>query len=133
MWRDRLIRLLIIVLVAGLVLGLAKTLVKHQQDLEATTFQTPIKKKVEDWGEKVLGTVVEKLPKAPNLEEVGSESESAPENQGARGTEPIEEPVKNIQKLIDDLLESIKKLPQDQIEAIKKQIYKKLSEELTKE
>ena len=133
MWRDRLIRFLIIVLVAGLVLGLAKTLVKRQQDPEVKSFQAPIKKKIEDWGEKVLGVVVEKLPKAPNLEEVELEGESAPENQEAQETEPIEEPVKNIQTQTQVLIETIKELPQDQIEAIKKQIYKEFCEKLLSE
>ncbi|HUS60200.1 MAG TPA: hypothetical protein VMX76_02345 [Nevskiaceae bacterium] len=133
MWRDRLIRFLIIVLVAGLVLGLARTLVKRQQDPEAKSFQVPIKKKVEDWGEKVLGTVVEKLPKAPNLEEVEPEGESAPENQETQETEPIEEPVQNIQTQTQVLIETIKELPQDQIEAIKKQIYKEFCEKLLSE
>lgn len=81
-------------------------------------------------GEKVLGTVVEKLPKAPNLEEVELEGESVPENQETQEAEPIEEPVQNIQSQTQVLIETIKELPQDQIEAIKKQIYKELCEGL---
>lgn len=45
MWRDRLIRLLIVSLAVLLVLGLVKTQAKRQENLEATTFQTPIKKR----------------------------------------------------------------------------------------
>ena len=124
MWHDRLIRLLLVGLGIVLVLTLTKTLSQHHQNSELTGFRLPIKEKIEACGEKVLGAAVKKLPKAPDLEEIG-------EGLVDQSEEPIEKPIKNIQNLAEELIESIKKLPQDQIEAVKKQIYKKLSEELS--
>lgn len=113
MWRDRLVRLLLVALGIVLVLVLVKA-----------SFRLPLKEKIEVFGERVLGAAVKKLPKAPDLGEIGGGVMDQNE-------EPIEKPIKNIQNLAEELIESIKKLPQDQIEAVKKQIYKKLSEELS--
>jgi len=80
--------------------------------------QVPIKEKVEDLGERVLGEAVKILPGAPDL---GADQDN-------QETEPIEEPVKNIEEQTQVLIEAIKKLPEDQIEAIKKQLYQEICE-----
>lgn len=128
MWRQRLTRLFIIALVAALVVGVAKDLMAKQEETFRFSIQ-PVKKKIEDFGEQILGAAVKKLPKAPDLEKIGEEEET----ENNQEVEPIEEPAQNIQNLVDQLIESVKNLPRDQIEAIKKQIYKKLREELSEE
>lgn len=129
MWRQRLTRLFIIALVAALVIGVAKDLMAKQKESFTFSIQ-PIKKKIEDFGEQILGAAVKKLPKAPDLEKIGEEKEETENNQEI---ESIEEPVQNIQNLVDQLVESVKNLPQDQIKVIKKQIYEKLYEEFSEE
>lgn len=132
MWRDRLIRFFIIILVVALVAGVVQNLATKQQEASSFSIQ-PVKKKVEDFGEQILGEAVKRLPKAPDLSEVGQkDSESKPEEneQSTQGGKPISQPVQNVQNQTQVLIESIKKLPQDQIEAIKKQIYKEFCEKL---
>lgn len=119
MWRDRLIRFFIIILVVALVAGVVQNLATKQQEASSFSIQ-PVKKKVEDFGEQILGEAVKRLPKAPDFENEQSTQEG----------EPISQPVQNVQNQTQVLVESIKKLPQDQIEAIKKQIYKEFCEKL---
>lgn len=127
--RERLIRLLIIIVSAFVVVGGVKWIAsQNQKNPQAINLIDPIKKKLEDVGEKVLGSAVKHLPKAPDLEGVGEDQADEP-NQDESEAEPIQEPVKNIQNQTQQLVESIKKLPQDQIEAVKQQILKGLCEE----
>ncbi len=123
MMKDRLIRIFVIGLIALAVIGLAKGLADWQSQSKVagesvSLPQVPIKEKVEDLGERVLGEAVKILPGAPDL---GADQDN-------QETEPIEEPVKNIEEQTQVLIEAIKKLPEDQIEAIKKQLYQEICE-----
>lgn len=118
--KERLVRFLVITLAAGLVVGGVGLLAKRtENNFQPDSLLNPIKVKVEEAAEKVLGEAVKKLPKAPELEEVSQEE-----------SEPIKEPVENIQSQTEVLIETIKDLPQDQLEAIKKQIFKELCESI---
>lgn len=126
--RERLIRIFLLGLAALLIIVLAKGLAdwQTQQKVAGESIslpRLPIKEKIEDFGEKVLGKAIKVLPGAPDLEV----------NQEDQETEPIEEPVSNVQQQTEALIEAIKKLPQDQLEATKKQLYKEFCEGALKE
>lgn len=123
--RERLTRIFLLGLAALLTIALAKGLADWQTQSKVAGESTglphlPIKEKIEDFGEKVLGKAIKILPGAPDLE-IDQEAE------------PIEEPVKNIHEQTESLIEAIKKLPQDQLEATKKQLYKEFCEGALKE
>lgn len=125
--RERLIRILIIGFVALLTVIFTKSLAdwRNQSKVVGESIDIqPVSEKLEKVGEDVLGKAVSLLPGAPQLEEKG---------QTKQETEPIEQPVKNVQQQTELLIEAIKKLPEDQIEAIKKQIYKEVCEGVLKE
>jgi len=114
--RQTLIRLLIIMAIAGITVGGIKLIADRQQQADAKfDLLGQIKKSLQGTGEKVLGEAVKHLPQAPNLDE-------AVEGE----VEPIQAPVDNIQKQTSQLIEDIKSLPQDQLEAVKKQVFKEL-------
>lgn len=118
---------------ALLILGLAKLYADQRQKKPGAVSlpKIPVREKLEDLGEKILGTTLEKLPKAPALEEIESKNQADQKDQKDQEnqeTEPIREPMENIQNQTRVLIESIKKLPEDQIEAIKEQIYKEFCE-----
>ena len=120
-------------LLTTLVLVVIKNLAGRRESSLAVGGQ--IKEKVEDFGEDILGQVVEHLPGAPDLGEANQDEEGQIAGESdENGSEPISQPVENIQNQTQQLIESIKKLPQDQIEAVKKQIYKEVCESwITKE
>jgi len=126
--RDRLTRIFLLGLAAFLIIALAKGLAdwQGQQRVAGESVSLPqvsVKEKLEDLGEDILGKTVEFLPGAPDLGV----------DQADQETEPIEEPVENVQQQTQALIEAIKKLPEDQIEAIKKQIYEEFCEGALKE
>lgn len=126
--RDRLTRIFLLGLAALLIIALAKGLAdwQGQQRVAGESVSLPqvsVKEKLEDLGEDILGKTVEFLPGAPDLGV----------DQADQETEPIEEPVKNVQQQTQTLIEAIKKLPEDQVEAIKKQLYKEICEPLLEE
>ena len=127
--RERLVRLLIIGAVALLVLVLARSLTSQGKQTEINNSpinlpEIPIKEKLEELGGTILGKTVDLLPGTPKFEEAEGEIQE---------TEPIEEPVKNVQLQTDSLIEAIKKLPQDQLKAVKEQIRKEVCEEVLME
>jgi len=121
--RERLTRIFLLGLAALLIIALAKGLADWQAQSKVagesvSLPQVSVKEKLEDLGEDILGKAVKFLPGAPDLEV----------DQVSQETEPIEEPVKNVQQQTQTLIEAIKKLPEDQLEAIKKQIQKEFCE-----
>ena len=127
MWRERLSRIALVILALVLTLGLVKAYADQRQKTSGAInpLGSQVKEKIEDFGEDVLGSVVEHLPAAPNLKKV-----SQGEKEAASGaeSEPITEPVENIQNQTQQLIEIIKKLPEDQLEAIKEQLYREVCE-----
>lgn len=133
--RERLIRILIIIMAALVIVAVAKALAdwRNQQKIAGESVSLPqvsVKEKLEDLGEDILGKVIEVLPGEPKIETVDQVDQDSQVNQEDQETEPIEEPVKNVEKQTEILIQTIKELPQDQIEAIKKQIYKEICEPL---
>lgn len=128
--KERLTRIFFLGIAALLIIALAKGLADWQAQSKVTGESTglpqvSIKEKVEDFGEKVLGRAIKALPGAPEL--------PTEEDEVVQETEPIEEPVKNVQEQTQTLIEAIKKLPEDQLEAIKKQLYQEICEGVLKE
>lgn len=125
--QNRLVRLLLIVAVGGIVIFGFKAL----SGASAKSILKPVGEKIEDVGEGILGAAVKVLPNPPVFEaEEGSSDDSVFLDEDGNEVEPIEEPVKNIEKQTEAIIEQIKNLPSDQIEAIKKQIYKEMCEVL---
>ena len=123
---ERLTRLFIIVVVAGLVAGVFKFALVQAKNGPGSIFK-PMGAAVENFGEKVLGMAVKNLPQAPNLDEIDEEKKD-----GSLDSEPIMQPAQDIQEQTQILIESIKHLPDDQIEAIRKQVYKEFCQGLLK-
>lgn len=124
--KQRLTRLLLVIISGLVVAGGVKMIVdRRQKNPQANDLLGPIKEKLEQAGEAILGEAVKNLPKVPGLNEAveGSDVE------GDEGVEPIERPVKNVQDQTQELIETIKDLPQDQIDAIKNQFYKEVCSE----
>ena len=120
MWRDRLIRLLLVGLALAVLLGMAKTFSGKLGDNFLRGKKIP-----EVQLEKVLGAASQILRRKGR--EPKKQTPASPEE------EPITEPVEKIEKQTQTLIESIKKLPEDQVKAIKKQIYKEFCESLLDE
>jgi hypothetical protein len=129
--KKRLIRLVMIAAAAFLVFSFLKTWQENQPDKKRlfSSLGLPIRQKLENLGEDVLGAAVKHLPQAPALEEL----EEARKVEEKPKTEPIKEPTQRIQRQTEVLLEMIKRLPQDQVQAIKKQIYKEFCQSLLEE
>lgn len=134
MWRERLVRILIVGACALLVLGIARSFANQnqKQPQPMTLPNLSIKEKIQNLGEGVLGTAIKVLPGELKLNETSRE-EDKKDNQAEKESEPIKQPVENVQKQTEALIETIKQLPKDQIEAIKKQIYKEFCEKLIEE
>lgn len=118
--RESLLRILIFLGIVGLLVFVVQSLARwqNQSKIAGESISLPIipvKEKLEEFGEDVLGKAVSILPGAPDL---GVNQE----------TEPIEEPMENVQKYTEALIEALKKLPEDQLEATKKQIRKEFCE-----
>lgn len=128
MWKERLKRLIIISLVAGLTMVGTTAFIKWRDSQRAAgeMLKLPslsINEQIKNFGVKILGAAFKSLP-------IGSEPKVTVVKEAS---EPITQPVENIQKQTDQLIESIKRLPADQIEAIKKQIYKEFCQQLIKD
>lgn len=111
MWRERLIRFLLVGVAALIILGGIRYLVGGREE-PVSAPEIPInEERIEPLKEEILGVVGRVLP-------------------GGKREESDLKPVQNVQEQTQNLIESIKSLPEDQIEVIKKQIYKEFCEEL---
>lgn len=112
--KQTVIRLLIIAAIVVATIGGVKMIADRQRQSEAKfDLVDTVKQSLENTGEKVLGEVTKKLPKASELDQ-------------QEPVEPIQEPINNIQEQTNQLIEDIRNLPQDQLKAVKKQILKEL-------
>lgn len=127
MWRERLIRLLLVGVGILLLLGIAKAFTgwRAEHPLVGEPLTLPELSIEEIHSEDILGTAREVI--------LGRKKQVDQGDQVNQEGEPITEPVENIQQQTQEVIESIKKLPEDQIEAIKKQIYKEFCEQLLEE
>ena len=126
--QNRLVRLLLAGLAGAVVIFGFKAL----SGGGAKSILKPVGEKIENIGENILGTAVKILPNPPVFEDVKDETADGKvlNADDKEDTEPIEEPVKNIEKQTEVIIEQIKNLPKDQVDAIKKQIYKEMCEVL---
>ena len=141
--QNRLVRLLLAGLAGAVVIFGFKAL----SGGGAKSILKPVGEKIEDIGESILGAAVKVLPNPPVFEDVKDETSDGKvlNADDKEDTEPIEEPVKNIEKQTEiimleenytspakwrSIIEQIKNLPKDQVDAIKKQIYKEMCEVL---
>lgn len=119
MWGERIKRIVIITIVALLVAWGGKSLIARPSPLPL------VDQFLSDATSKVLGLAVGKLSGAKK-----TPKEMIPL---ANESEPINQPVVNIQTQTQQLIESIKKLPEDQIEAVKKQVVKDFCQKFLQE
>lgn len=118
--RERLVRLVVILVVAFVTFNVAMAFSKKAQtsSFAMSDMLTPLKNGVDETAKKVLGVAVEKLSGRTGANVL---------NQGStEAVEPIKEPAANIESKTQELIEAIKNLPQDQLEAIKKQLLKEV-------
>lgn len=117
MWRERLIRFLLVGLGAVLILGAVKTFADWQAKRSPTLPELSIEKLQ---SEGILGVAREKILGRKQADQIIQETQE---------TEPIAEPAEKVEKQTKDLIETIKQLPQNQMEAIKKQLLKEFCEQ----
>jgi len=119
MWGERIKRIVIIAVAALLVAWGGKSLIARPSPLPL------VDQFLSDTTSKVLGLAVGKL----------SNAKITPEKviPLANESEPINQPITNIQTQTQQLIDSIKKLPEDQIEAVKKQVVKDFCQKFLQE
>ena len=133
MWRERLIRFLLVGLAAILILGVTEGLVGRREKRKAAgkTISLPteqIGEKIENVGENVLGRVIKILPRSEKLEEKIKEEEEQEKGEGQKETK--RETIKIIETQTKEIIEIIKKMPADQVKQIKRQIFKEFCQEI---
>ena len=136
MGKDRLKRLLIVLLIAGFLLIGGKVFADWQTKKKASGQDSSfsagkIGEKISDLGENVLGKAVEVLPVSKELKEKVVSVESLPSDshssdQNVTQTEKVE--IKT-----QEIIEIIKELPAEQLENIKKQIFKDFCQSILEE
>ena len=130
MWKDRLKRLTVLLLVAVLVFFAGKVFAdwqgKKKTQGEVLSLPTAeIGEKISDFGEQVLGKVVDILPGNSALKEkIITEKES---------TNTETEKVEKVEIKTQEIIEIIKELPAEQLENIKKQIFKDFCQKMLEE
>jgi len=140
MGKDRLKRILIIIFVAFLVLAGAKVFAdwqgKKKAQGEVLSLPTAeVGEKISDFGEQVLGKVVEVLPGNSALKQkiiIEKESSSEENQTTAQGSTETEK-VEKVEIKTQEIIEIIKELPAEQLENIKKQIFKDFCQKILEE
>jgi len=149
MGKERLSRFLIILGVSFFValtgLVSARWLEKKKQAGESVSLPTEeLEKKINQWGEDVLGKAIEILPldeeikqKLSNLESpvVGDDRQDETQVLGeteAEKTETVNESQK-LEIITQEIIETIKELPEEQAKKIKKEIFGDFCQEILEE
>ncbi len=129
MGKERLKRILIVILVAGLTVWGANAFIKwwEEKKVAGVSIKLPtesITEKAEELGEKVLGKTVEILPGSEKIKEKIIEKETSKvEIQNSETTKKLEIQTKEI-------IEILKQLPEEQLKQIRKQIFKDFCQEV---
>jgi len=133
MWKERLKRIAIIIIVGGLVFWGIEAFARWQETkkVAGASIGLPtegIAQKIEDFGEKVLGKAVEVLPGREKIKE------SVVENENQTTKTKIEIQPKEATKILEnqtkEIIEILKQLPEEQLKQIKKQIFKDFCQEI---
>jgi len=125
MWKERLKRIAIIIVVGGLTFWGVEAFAKWRETRkvagESISLPTEkISQKVEDFGEKVLGKAVEILPGGEKIEE----REKVVEKQTTKIEIQPEETTKILESQTKEIIEILKQLPEEQLKQIEKQVFK---------
>lgn len=145
MWKERLKRIAIILLVAFLVFFAGKVFANWQmkkkvagEKIALPTQQ--IGEKIIDFGEKVLGEAVEVLPGGKGLKEkIVTKDESFSNtpitNQNVAQTDEAvqTQKVERVETKTQEIVEILKELPAQELENIKKQIFKDFCQKILEE
>lgn len=143
MGKERIKRLLILMVAGILMIGSIDALVKWKREKEnkEKTIKLPLEgmeKKIEEFGERVLGKAIEILPGSEEIkrkieEEVHFlDNVRVPIPEGEHKKEKKEE-AGDLENQVREIVEIIKQLPQEQFKQIKKQFLKDFCEEIIKE
>jgi len=134
MWKERLKRIVIIVIIGGLTFWGVEAFAKWREEKKITGdsvgFPTDeITQKIEDFGEKVLGRAVEVLPGG----EKNKEREKVIKNETTKIEIQPGEATKVLENQTKEIIEILKQLPEEQLKQIKKQIFKDFCQEIMEE
>ncbi len=139
MWKERLKRIIILLVVAVLVFFGGKVFADWQAKKKisggAVSLPTQqIGEKMTDLGEQVLGKAVEVIPGGSNLKEK-LKTESSPTPATSQGVAELETTTQTekVEVKTQEILEIIKELPAEQLEKIKKQIFKDFCQQVLEE
>ena len=134
MWKDRLKRVAILLLVAILFFFVGKVfanwLAKNKVAGASISLPTQqIGEKIVDLGEQVLGKAVEILPGSGGLKEKIVSTPTPSVNSEVK----TEERIVNVETKTQEIIEIIKELPAQELENIKKQIFKDFCQKVLEE
>jgi len=132
MWKERLKRITIIIVVGGLIFWGVEAFVKWRGTRrvagESIKFPTEtVTEKIEDLGEKVLGKAVEILPGGNKIKEIKEEEK---EGKTAKIEIQPDQAPKILENQTKEIIEILKQLPEKQLKQIKKQIFKDFCQEI---
>ena len=130
MWKERLKRITIIIIVGGLTFWGIEAFAKWREakGVAGTSVTVPteeITQKVEDFGEKVLGKAVNILPGRDKIKEIKEEEDREVKIE----IQPDQAP-KILENQTKEIIEILKQLPEEQLKQIKKQIFKDFCQEV---
>ena len=136
MGKDRLKRLLIVLLIAGFLLIGGKVFADWQAKKKALGQDSSLSvgkigEKISDIGENVLGKAVEVLPVNKELKEKVISVESLPSDSQSSGQNTTQ--TEKVEIKTQEIIEIIKELPAEQLENIKKQIFKDFCQSILEE
>lgn len=136
MGKDRLKRLLIVLLIAGFLLIGGKVFADWQTKKKASGQDSSfsvgkIGEKISDLGENVLGKAVEVLPVNKELKEKVVSVESLPSDNNSSDQNITQ--TEKVEIKTQEIIEIIKELPAEQLENIKKQVFKDFCQSILEE
>jgi len=131
MWRERLKRIAIIIILGGLAFWVIEAFDRWQETkkVAGASINLPTEKitqKIEDFGEKILGKAVEVLPGSEKIRE----SEKVVEDQITKVEIQPEKTTKILENQKKEIIEILKQLPEEQLKQIKRQIFKDFCQEV---
>lgn len=146
MWEERIKRLAILILVGGLlVLGIQKITVLKKEEKKPVSSSgiSEVKRKIEDFGDKVLGQTIEMIPgypkylgedqqKAEEDKKIGGENQSEEVEENKKSNEGNKEEEENIIQT-EKIIEILKQLPQQELERVKKEVFKEFCRQVLEE
>ena len=133
MWKERLKRIVVVIIVGGLTFWGASGFVRWRETKKVAgeSIEIPtetVTEKIEELGEKVLGKAVEILPGGEKIKE----GKKVVENQTQTTKIEIQpnQATKILENQTKEIIEVLKQLPEEQLKQIKKQIFKDFCQEI---